>query len=274
MSVLPIEPVYFRNPVKPLFGCYHAALNGQRPSCGVLICPPVGHEYVNCHRALRQLSTRLAGAGFPVLRFDYYGCGDSSGRDDEGTVQQWLEDISAAVVELRHRALCCEICVIGLRLGATLGMIAGAKRAGFDSLVLWDPVVDGTSYLGELLQLQKEMSGFRPKPSHSRLKVGRKSAETREVLGFPLPQRLRSELEEINLLNIAEAPAKNVLVMESGQLERGHMNLKDHLSRCPVRLEHRRFDSLRIWLPTANGSLLVPFPLLQSLVSWTCEMHS
>jgi pimeloyl-ACP methyl ester carboxylesterase len=215
------------------------------------------------------LAARLAGAGFPVLRFDYYGCGDSSGRDDEGTVHQWLEDISAAASELRRRAVCREICVVGLRLGGSLGMIAGARGADFDSLVLWDPVVDGGSYLKELRQLQQEMSCFRLKPP-----VGRKSADGLEILGFQMPQRLCSELGEINLLNIAKAPAKNVLVMESSQLQGGRIDLKEHLGRRAMRLEHRRLDSPQIWLPTPNGSLLVPFPLLQSLVSWTCEMHS
>lgn len=267
--LLPIDPIYFRSGDKPLFGCYHAARGQQRRSCGVLICPPVGHEYINCHRALRQLAARLAGAGFPVLRFDYYGCGDSSGRDDEVTLQQWLEDISAAVSELRRRGGCREICVVGLRLGATLAMTVGARRAVFDSLVLWDPVVHGGNYLKELMELQREMSRFRPRP-----KAGRESADGIEILGFPLPQGLCSELKEIDLLNIAEAPAKNVLVMESGQLHDGMMDLEYHLGSRLLRVEHRRLDSPQIWLPTANGSLLVPFPLLQSVVSWTSEVHS
>jgi hypothetical protein len=148
-------------------------------------------------------------------------------------------------------------------------MIAGAQGLDFDSLVLWDPVVDGGSYLTELLCLQKEMSCFRPKP-----KAGGKSADGVEILGFSLSQGLCSELEGIDLLNIAKVPANNVLLMESGEHKGGMMDLEDHLGSRLLRLEHRRLDSPQIWLPTANGSLLVPFPLLQSLVSWTCEMHS
>src|SRR2546422_5603481 len=40
-----------------------------------------------------------------------------------------------------------------------------SQRADLESMVLWDPVVSGKSYLDGLLRLQKEMLRFRPKPS-------------------------------------------------------------------------------------------------------------
>lgn len=288
----PTAPFHFGAPEDSLFGCYHEPPRGRRRKCAILICPPAGHEYINCHRALRQLATRLSQAGFPVLRFDYYGCGDSSGDAGEGTLQRWLEDIVTAVSELRRRSGLAQICVVGLRLGATLAMIAGAQQDHFESLVLWDPIVDGRSHLEELLCLQKEMSRFRPRP-----KTGWKPSECIEVLGFPVPPALHTELEKINLLTVTEAPAKNVLIVESYGLESyrlesyqlesqqrerrlpdsgppfGATALKDHLSQSLTSLEYQRLDSPQVWLPVANGSLLVPFPLLQSVVSWACRTH-
>jgi pimeloyl-ACP methyl ester carboxylesterase len=242
----------------------------------------MGHEYINCHRALRQLATRLCEAGFPVLRFDYYGCGDSFGNDNEGTVERWLEDTSLAICEIRRRSDLAHVCVVGIRLGAALAMISGARRRDLESLILWDPAIDGNSYLKELQRLQKEMSRFRPRP-----KSGWKSADRLEVLGFPIPYRLRVELEKLNLLAVVEAPAKNVLVVESkinrddresSQGEDGRASvdtgLKEHLSQSFTSFEYQRVNSPQIWLPTANGSLLVPSPLLQSVVAWVCRMHS
>src|SRR5437773_7734152 len=75
-----VVPFYFGSPDKLLFGCYHEPSLERRRKCAVVVCQPVGHEYINSHRALRQLAARLCDAGFPVLRFDYYGCGDSSDR--------------------------------------------------------------------------------------------------------------------------------------------------------------------------------------------------
>jgi uncharacterized protein len=231
------------------------------------MCQPVGHEYINCHRALRQLAAHLADAGFPVLRFDYHGCGDSSGNTEAGRIPQWMEDISTAISEVRHRTGLVQVCAVGLRLGGALSMIAGAQRGDLESLVLWDPVVNGKSYLDGLLSLQKEMLRFRPKP-----RGGQRSQASIDVLGFPLSDFLRTEIEKINLLTIADRPAKNVLVIQSEQtaIEDG---LRDRLSQTVVCLEYQRLDIPQIWLPTADGSLPVPNQALQVVTSWICKTH-
>src|SRR5215467_5624104 len=97
-------PFYFGGEGRKLYGCFHGPTQKGAPRCAVLICQPLGHEYVNSHRALRQLAVRLADAGIPVLRFDYFGCGDSSGEAEQGSITRWLEDVSTAVAELRTRS--------------------------------------------------------------------------------------------------------------------------------------------------------------------------
>ena len=131
-----VVPFYFGRPDKLLFACYHEPPLERRRQCAVVVCQPVGHEYINSHRALRQLASRLCDAGFPVLRFDYYGCGDSSRNAEEGRIPQWLEDISTAISEVRRRAGAVQNCLIGLRVGGALAMIAVAERADLENLVL------------------------------------------------------------------------------------------------------------------------------------------
>ncbi len=263
-----VVPFYFGSPDKLLFGCYHEPSLERRRKCAVVVCQPVGHEYINSHRALRQLAARLSDAGFPVLRFDYYGCGDSSGSREEGTILQWLEDISTAISEVRSRTAVVQVCLIGLRLGGTLAMIAAAERADLESMVLWDPVVSGKGYLDGLLRLQKEMLRFRPKPSSAQEPQG-----YLDVLGFPLSRFLRAELEKIDLPPIAVSPAKDVLVIQSDQTA-GEANLKEHFSQTETRLEYQRFDGPQIWRPTSDGSLLVPSQILHSIVRWTHRVHA
>jgi uncharacterized protein len=262
-----VVPFYFGSPDKLLFGCYHEPTLERCRKCAVVICQPMGHEYINSHRALRQLAARLCDAGFPVLRFDYYGCGDSSGSREDGTILQWLEDISTAISEVRRRMAVLQVCLIGLRLGGTLAMNAAAERADLESMVLWDPVVNGKGYLLGLLRLQKEMLRFRPKPSTAQEPQG-----YLDVLGFPLSRFLRAELEKIDLPPIAGSLAKNVLVIQSDQTA-GEANLKEHLSQTEARLEYQRFDAPQIWRPTSDGSLLVPSQILHSIVSWTKRVH-
>lgn len=264
----PILPFYFGSCGRELFGCYHGpGQNGIR-ECAILVCQPFGHEYINSHRALRQLAARLAEAGFPVLRFDYYGCGDSSGEAEQGSLTRWMEDISAATGELRARSGMREVCVVGLRLGATLAAVTGSRRKDFKALVLWEPVVEGETYLEELLDLQQEMLRFRPKPMGTA-----KHHAHMEVLGFPISRMLRSQFEELDHGWIDGRPARRVLLLQSKSTP-GDDRLKAHLIQNRTDVEHLRVEAPQIWLPTPDGSLLVPVQALQSMVSWICGATS
>lgn len=255
-------PFYFGREDRTLFGCFHEPPDNGVRRCAVLVCQPVGHEYVNSHRALRQLAVTLADAGFPVLRFDYYGCGDSSGEAEQGSLTRWIEDISTAASELRIRSGTSRVCVVGLRLGATLAAFAGSRREDFEGLVLWEPVVNGKAYLKELVDLHEEMLRFRPKPKRSH-----KSCACVELLGFPFSRLLYAQLEEMELTRIAEKPAAQVLVMRTAQFDRDTA-LKRCLIENQLEVEHQMLKAPKIWLPTPDGSLLVPTQVLQSVVSW------
>src|SRR3954465_3034524 len=94
-------PMQFGAREAPLFGWYHPPV-GARRGCGVLVCGPIGDEATRAHRPLRHLAERLAAEGFPVLRFDYRGTGDSSGDEMQpGLVKGWLDDVALAADELR-----------------------------------------------------------------------------------------------------------------------------------------------------------------------------
>ena len=256
----PALPFYFGSPGRELFGCFHEASQVGIRSCAVLICQPIGHEYVNSHRALRQLAVRLAEAGFPVLRFDYSGCGDSYGEAEQSSITQWLEDISTALTHLRALTGMLQICVIGLRLGGTLAAVTGSRCGDFQSLVLWEPVVNGKNYLKELHSLQEEMLRFRPKP---------KARAHAEILGFPLSRLLHEQLEELDLGRIARKPAARVLIVQHAPAN-DEGNWKNHLVQARAQVEHQTMQAPPIWLPASDGNLLVPAQVLQSVVSWVC----
>ena len=93
----------------------------------MVLCNPVGNEYIQAHRTMRNLSSRLSKAGFHVLRFDYYGTGDSSGGSDEGSPQSWCENIKAAVLELQQMTGAARMSLIGLRFGANLAAQVAAR---------------------------------------------------------------------------------------------------------------------------------------------------
>ena len=57
-----------------------AWLHRGRPQArvGIVLCNPFGYEAVCAHRTLRYAATVLGANGYPTLRFDYPGTGDSS----------------------------------------------------------------------------------------------------------------------------------------------------------------------------------------------------
>ena len=60
-----VTAFYFRQDDKPLFGFYHVPDGSPARAVGIVLCPPLGHEYIRCHRALRILGDLLAQSGFP-----------------------------------------------------------------------------------------------------------------------------------------------------------------------------------------------------------------
>ncbi len=83
-----------------LFASYHIAEGNVRRGHGVVLCNPFGQEALRAHRLYRVLAERLARSGIDVMRFDYYGTGDSSGEDQEGELSGWTRDIRTVHDEL------------------------------------------------------------------------------------------------------------------------------------------------------------------------------
>ena len=260
------EPFYFGTSAARLFGCYHAPERGAKRNCAVVFCYPMGHEYIQFHRACRRLAALLARAGFPVLRFDFYGCGDSGGDCAEGRIHRWLEDIAAAVSELSNRCPSDNICLIGLRLGASLAAIAGARRADIDGMVLWDPIVSGKLYVEELKGLHRAML------SRAHLRPGQ-DAKAMEIAGFVLSNQMIADLSDLDLLRIQRKPANKMLVVESREkLMDAH--LVRHLDGLNAGIRHTHFPNPQFWTWIEDFSqILVPQQILHAILSWISEVY-
>jgi pimeloyl-ACP methyl ester carboxylesterase len=205
-----VESTQFGQP--PLLGLYHPATGAASRGCGVLICPPIGHEHIRAHRALRFLAVQLAREGFDVLRFDYFAVGDSAGESEEAQVAHWQADVGAAGEELHALAGTDNLAVLGVRFGATLA--ATAKDLPIvDHLVLWDPILDGQHYLASMEEMHKAMlvdSRCFQRPRQERPGPG--------LLGFPFSSALRSEIAACNLHTLDRWPTGRVTVVKGGDL--------------------------------------------------------
>lgn len=153
---------YFASGGRRLFGVLHAPASVADAKLACVMSHPFGEEKLWAHRIYVVLARALAQRQIPVLRFDYTGAGDSAGETADASIGTYLEDLGAAVDILSSRVPGVErISLVGLRLGATLAALFAeqARTAGTHArvtqapLVLWEPVLDGESYIQELLRI-------------------------------------------------------------------------------------------------------------------------
>ena len=253
-----VQPFYFGSTSKGLFGCYHEPAEGGR-GVGVVLCQPLWREYIRAHRAFKQLAVRLSDQGFAVLRFDYYGCGDSYGDDDEGDLRQWTDDVSTAIDEMKRRSRVSTVDLVGLRMGAALAMLAAHERVDVGRTVMWEPIVSGRGYVDEMRSSHTERLGGLD------VNGDEGGGRTTELLGVRLSESRLAELYGIDLLSTAAAPSGKTLIVEAA----GHAAaLRDHLVGLSADVSYRQVAGPRIWRD--DETALIPSGTLDAMLSWLC----
>jgi pimeloyl-ACP methyl ester carboxylesterase len=217
-----VQLSYFGSSGRQLLGLYNPPSAASERDAAVLLCHPAAQEYMRCHWALRQLALRLAGAGFHVFRFDYFGTGDSAGGSEEADLEQWRRDVGEAIEELKDVSGVRRPSLVGLRLGATL---AAQTPARLKDLVLWEPVVSGPAYLGELRAAHLRLFGHCLPPLPA-------DGPVVEALGHPLPPAVQAGLEGLALEAPLACSADRVLVVSSEPVGGPHQHLAARLAEA------------------------------------------
>jgi uncharacterized protein len=257
-----VNPFFFGSSKSPLYGVYHPPKSAVGPATAVLLCYPMGAEYMRCHRAFRQLTTLLVKGGAHVLRFDYFGTGDSAGDATEATFARWREDISTAIEELREMCQAERVTVVGLRFGATLAAQAVAGRPDVEHLVLWDPIIDGPAYVREMLVTHAAEQAAR----------GRGAGDgTAGVHGFPLLKSQRDELNAMTLPTWPSSAARRVDVVRSSPSDEAEA-LATRLMAEGSAASYSVYPSNGNWAESdAFGSALIPQGIIQGIIGKVLE---
>ncbi len=252
-----MNPFFFGQSQRPLFGIYHApkadARERSQPS-GVVICPPIGQEYMRTHRALRQLALQLNKAGLHALRFDYSGIGDSAGDNSEAALDAWLDDTRAAIDELKDTAGLRSVSLVGIRLGASVAYLASQGREDVDAVVLWDPVVSGRDHVAELFALGADAGSD---PDTGAIGVG----------GFALSPSFRRDIETIDLISPEPHTARRLFAIASEERSE-YLLLREHLQGRPNFVSYAHIPSGGSWVDAEQmGAVLLPQAIIQHTVS-------
>lgn len=198
-----------------LYGFMHPAQGAPRP-VACLIVHPFMEERQDAHAVLRSLAVDLAAHGYPTLRFDLYGCGDSEGDWEGASLSRWRDDITAAASLLRREAPQAALVLLGLRFGATLAALT-ADAANASRLCMVQPIVDGAAYADELLlaHLAAEMVLHRKAGTTREALAARLAAgETINLFGYPFTSTLDRELRAIDLSRTMPERVARVLLVD------------------------------------------------------------
>ncbi len=164
---------------------------------GVVLCSPWGFEELSMRKGWRLLAEAIAGAGYPCLRFDYPGTGNSLGATaDIASIAEWVGSVHRAAEFLRVRTGVRRFVFLGQSLGATLAVTAARARSDVVGLQLIAPVVKGRTYARELAATGALVA--------QRLGVSHKASavEALNVVGFPLTRSLVDSLKALEIARL------------------------------------------------------------------------
>ena len=237
-----------------LFGWYHDAPTAAPRDTVAVICPPVGYEYTRAHRSLRHLADRLASRGVPALRFDYHGIGDSIGSDlDPDRLGAWQASIAAAVRQAKAISGRGRVCLVGVRLGASLAAMAAAREP-VDLLVLWNACVTGKPYLRELQAIAASAEDLTP-AIEGVLESG----------GFCMTAQTQEAIRRIDLLSL-DFHARRTLVVSRDEMPQDK-GLAPRLAARGLDVDH---ESLPGWsgMMADHSFTIVPDEALDRISQW------
>jgi len=207
------QPLYFGSAERPLFGWLHRSTHDNDHSMGIVLCNPFGYEAICTHRTIKALAEQAAQRGFPTLRFDYDGTGDSAGCNmDPDRLAAWLASIRIAIDTLKATSGVEQVCLFGIRLGATLAASVATERDDVDALIAFAPVVNARTYLRELRALELSRPQSAPPPGTS------VDPDWQEAAGFATSEQTRASLSTLDLMRLESTPARHAIIFTRDDL--------------------------------------------------------
>ncbi len=262
-----MSPFFFGNSSQPLYGAYHSPRCSTFRDSAVLLCYPIAQEYLRSHWMLRRVAEQLANAGFHVLRFDYYGTGDSAGDFCDASVDRWQEDIRLAGEELLNMSGASSLSVIGLRFGATLAALT--PGLSIKKLVLWDPVIDGDHYIDQLRHIHDQRLVNRHR--YPSLRVEGIDYDSREIIGFWFSDLLEKNIRRISLFDHSCSKVNDVAIMSSVESDEC-VSLREHLSSAGINARYEWVGESSEWSNVEGiSSALLGRQMSNEIVKWLAQ---
>jgi alpha-beta hydrolase superfamily lysophospholipase len=270
-SVNMTDALYFDSGTHRLFGWYHRPNPDKPKDFAVVVCKPFGYEAICAHRSVRAFANAAASVGAPTLRFDYAGTGDSSEIDLQADqLEIWIQDVIAAIREVRRLGGVQRVYLLGFRLGALLATLAAMRSDDVAGLILIAPILSGRRYVRELRTMRLAAS------------VGSESADAAatvtdpgfmEVSGFMFSAATIAAFADVDLKSTGVPATAEMLVIDgiSMPLSRAWT---EGLSSSGIRAKYLALPGLVEMLMTAPHFASTPAEMIGATSEWLLQRQS
>ncbi len=235
-------------------GFYHPAAG----AVGVVLCAPWGFENLVMRKGWRLLAEAIAKAGYPCLRFDYPGTGDSLGDSTTvASIAEWVAATAAAADALRKASGVRRFVFIGQSLGATLAVEAARGRADVVGLQLIAPVTQGRAYVRELAATTSIVA------DRIGIAAGRQLDGALSVLGFPMSSTMAASVKVVDLTRIERLDVAHIVIHDRPDRKSGAM-LSEHLRRLGATVVVNPLDPFHLMI--SDATTIQPLPVAAEAV--------
>jgi pimeloyl-ACP methyl ester carboxylesterase len=168
----------------------------------VLLVPALGYESSSSYRTLRAAAESLAAQGHVAVRVELPGTGDAAGPTGPHRLETLVGSLVESVDALRA-AGAEQVSVVGLRAGATVALLAAARR-DVDGLALW------ATAAGKRHRRELSLMGVGVPETES----ATAPAGSVVIGGWLFPTPLLDDLAAVDLTTARVAPGTRVLVLD------------------------------------------------------------
>jgi alpha/beta superfamily hydrolase len=253
-----------------LHAVYHRAVHES--ASGIIFCDPFAEEKKCAHRVLVEAARALTGVDLNCLRFDYRGCGDSSGEFHDFTPADWMKDILAVADYMRSELAIATLGVLGLRLGATMAISATQAAEVFDFAVLWEPIINGDQYMKMNLRRSLIKAMMTDGDNFVANDVRRQHTGTQmlDFDGYQVAQETREQIAGMDLFEVASHFTNPVLLLNITSRE----EVSDQFSELAEAMTHTRAEAV-VEEPFWNRIGLVSSQRVTTATAlWLAEMRA
>jgi hypothetical protein len=191
------------------------------------------------------------------------GNGDSEGNFEESSLETMLSDTKCAVKILKERVRGVgSINILGLRLGGTIAALHAESKDDTSKLILWEPIVNGASYMRDMLRinLSTQTAIYKKILYNTEVLVQMmKEGKTVNVDGYEMTWPLYEQVTKVDLLSPGNNSPSQVLVVQISRKEGsvspvlGKLEEKYPNGRIAVSVEEPFWKEIRNYYSKANN---------------------